>query len=87
MALLGPSLLGHAKFDEPQPMLMAGFEGLRARESTIPPQGKVRVPECLDRLIELYEELERPPELIKYQAIRDEYPQHLFPTASKLLSK
>ena len=35
--------------------MLQGYEGMKQREATIPPQGKVRLTEALDRLVRLYE--------------------------------
>ena len=36
-SLLGGALLGQKKFAEAEPLLLAGYEGLKLREKTIPP--------------------------------------------------
>ncbi len=55
-SMLGGALLGQNKLDEAEPLLLAGYRGLKDREATIPPQGKVlRIPEALERLVKLYE--------------------------------
>jgi len=36
-------------------LLLKGYEGMKKREKTIPPQGATRIPESIDRLIELSE--------------------------------
>ena len=50
---------------------------MTAREKTIPKQGggELRIPEALDRLIELYTALNKPDEAKKWQAERAKYPQ------------
>jgi tetratricopeptide (TPR) repeat protein len=53
-SLLGGSLLGQKKFAEAELLLLQGYEGLNAREQTIPPQGAIRIPEALERLVALY---------------------------------
>ena len=53
-SLLGGALLGQRKYTEAEPLLLAGYEGMRQREATIPEPGKPRLPEALDRLIDLY---------------------------------
>jgi tetratricopeptide (TPR) repeat protein len=59
-SLLGGSLLGQHKFAEAQALLLAGYEGLREREATIPDNDKPCVEEALRRVIHLYEVTERP---------------------------
>lgn len=41
-------------------MLLAGHEGLKQREDKIPPEGKPRLPEALQRVVTLYEQTSRP---------------------------
>lgn len=54
-SLLGDALLGQQKFAEAEPLLKDGYEGLTQRAAQIPPQGKVRLTEALERLVRLYE--------------------------------
>jgi hypothetical protein len=49
-------------------------ERMMARESKIPPPAKSRIPEALDRLIELYTATNKPDEVKKWQAERAKYP-------------
>jgi eukaryotic-like serine/threonine-protein kinase len=46
---------------------------MKAREKTILPQGAMRIPESLDRLIELYHATSKPDELKRWQAQREKY--------------
>ena len=73
-SLLGWSLVGQKKYAEAEPLLLAGYEGMYAREKTIPPEGKVRLPEAAERLIELYTATNKPDEVKKWQAERAKYP-------------
>ncbi|MFQ3650698.1 MAG: hypothetical protein SNJ75_10215 [Gemmataceae bacterium] len=47
---------------------------MKEREKTIPPQGVARIPEALDRLIDLYTATNKPDEVKKYQQLRAKYP-------------
>jgi len=49
---------------------LAGYEGMKQRQKTMPPQGNTRIPETLDRLIELYTSTNKRDELKKWQAER-----------------
>jgi hypothetical protein len=74
-SLLGGALLGQKKYTDAEPLLLAGYEGMKQREATIPqPDGKVRLPEALDRLIELYTAIDKPDEVKKWRAERARYP-------------
>jgi hypothetical protein len=59
-SMLGGALLGQKKYAEAEPLLVAGYEGMKKREATIPTQGKVRLAEALERLIQLYEATGKP---------------------------
>lgn len=72
-SLLGGALLGQKKYAEAEPLLLEGYEGMKARETTIPPQGATRLPEALDRLIELCTATNRPNEVTKWQSERAKY--------------
>ena len=48
--MLGGALLGQKKYAEAEPLLLAGYEGMKQREAKIPPEGKVRLTEALERL-------------------------------------
>jgi tetratricopeptide (TPR) repeat protein len=70
---LGGALLGQKKYTEAEPLLLRGYEGMKAREKSIPPPAVTRLPEALDRLIELYTATNRPDEVKKWQAERARY--------------
>jgi tetratricopeptide (TPR) repeat protein len=59
-SMLGGSLLGQKKYAEAEPLLLAGYEGMKQRERSIPAASQVRVKETLERLVELYEATNRP---------------------------
>jgi len=71
--MLGGSLLGQKKHAEAEPLLLKGYEGLKQREKTIPPAGAIRLPEALDRLIELSTATNEPDEAKKWQELRAKY--------------
>jgi hypothetical protein len=75
-SMLGGALLGQKKYAEAEPLLVKGYQGMKTREKTIPKQGgaELRIPEALDRLIELYTALNQPDEAKKWQAERAKYP-------------
>lgn len=73
-SLLGGSLLGQGRYAEAEPLLMAGYEGMKQRETTIPAPGKARLTDALDRLIEFYSVTDKPDEVQKWQTERAKYP-------------
>jgi serine/threonine protein kinase/lipopolysaccharide biosynthesis regulator YciM len=74
-SLLGGALLGQKKYADAEPLLLKGYEGMKTREKTIPKGGGSRLPEAVDRLIELYTATNRPDELKTWQAERAKYPK------------
>ncbi len=60
MSLLGGSLLGQKRHAEADPLLLQGYEGLKQREKQIPPNGTIRLPEAVERLVQLSEATHRP---------------------------
>jgi serine/threonine protein kinase len=53
-SMLGQALAGQDKFSEADPLLLAGYEGLKGHEAMIPPAGKIRLTEALQRLVDFY---------------------------------
>ena len=72
-SLLGAALLGQKKYAEAEPLLLKGYEGMKQREKTIPPQAGTRIPEAIDRLIDLSTATNKPDEVKKWQAERAKY--------------
>ena len=57
-SMLGAALLGQKKLAEAEPLLLAGYRGMKEREASISQGAKEqRVPEALDRLVQLYEDM------------------------------
>ena len=52
-AVLGGALLGQKKYAEAEPLLRAGYEGLKEREARVPAASHPRLRDALDWLIEL----------------------------------
>jgi TolA-binding protein len=71
---LGRSLLGQKRYADAEPLLLSGYEGMKQREKTIPPEGITKIPEAVDRLIELYTVTNKPDEVKKWQVERAKYP-------------
>jgi len=72
-ATLGRALLGQKKYSEAEPLLLAGYEGMKKHEEAIPPNRKALLTEAIDELIALYTALEEPKEREKWQAIRENH--------------
>ena len=73
-SLLGGSLLGQKKYTDAEPLLRKGYEGMKAREKSMPPRSP-RIPEALDRLIQFYTETNKPDEVKKWQAEKEKLPK------------
>ncbi|MBX9581522.1 MAG: tetratricopeptide repeat protein, partial [Gemmataceae bacterium] len=75
-SLLGDALLLQGKPAEAEPLLVAGYEGLLADRTSIPPipAAQANLPEAADRLVELYRTLGKPDEAAKWRAERSKYP-------------
>ncbi len=65
--MLGGSLLGQKKYADAEPLLLKGYEGMKQREKSITKGGETRIPEALDRLIELYTATNKPDEAKKWR--------------------
>jgi hypothetical protein len=66
-SLIGRSLLGQKKYEEAEPWLLSGYKGMKAREGTIPAAGRPRLVEALERLVQLYEALNKKDEAAKWR--------------------
>lgn len=53
--LLGASLLGQKDYTQAEPLLLEGYEGLKAREATIPGPSKSRLAEAGAHIVSLYD--------------------------------
>ena len=58
-SMVGGALLGQEKYAEAEPLLLSGYEGMKQRQDKIPQQGKPRVRETVQRLVQLYEATDR----------------------------
>jgi tetratricopeptide (TPR) repeat protein len=59
---LGESLFGQGKYAEAESLVVSAYEGLKAREATIPRVARPRLAEAAERVIRLYEQWGRPAE-------------------------
>jgi eukaryotic-like serine/threonine-protein kinase len=66
-SVLGATLLGQKKYADAEPFLLSGYEGMKAREGTIPAEGKIRQNEALERLVQLYEATAKPDKLAEWK--------------------
>jgi eukaryotic-like serine/threonine-protein kinase len=66
-SMLGGALLGQKKYAAAEPLLLAGYEGMRQREAKILPKDRVCVNEALERLIQLAKALGKKQDEAKWQ--------------------
>jgi serine/threonine protein kinase/DNA-binding SARP family transcriptional activator len=67
--LLGESLLGQKKYKEAEPLLLAGYQGMKKDEKAIPPQGRDILSQALQSLVDLYEALGKKDEAARFRKL------------------
>jgi tetratricopeptide (TPR) repeat protein len=72
-AMLGATFLGRKLYAEAEPLLLAGYAGLKQREATIPAMYKRLLPETATQLVELYAGWGKPAKAEKWRAERAKY--------------
>jgi serine/threonine protein kinase len=65
-AMLGATLVGKRKFDEAEPLLISGYEGMRERESSIRERTKV-LTEIMQNFVQLFEATSRPEQAAEWR--------------------
>ncbi len=60
MSLLGGALLGQGRYADADPLIVAGYERIKAREPRIAAPERFRVLEAAVRVVRLYEEWKKP---------------------------
>jgi tetratricopeptide (TPR) repeat protein len=68
-SLLGGALLSQKKYAEAEPLLAKGYQGMKKQEDKIPPQGKVRLLEAAERLVQLHDATGHKEEAAKWRKI------------------
>jgi tetratricopeptide (TPR) repeat protein len=66
-SLLGAALLGQKKYADAEPLLVRGYQGMKARQAKGPSEGKARLLEALGRLVQLYDAWEKKAEAAKWR--------------------
>ena len=49
------ALLGQKKYADAEPLLLGGYDGMKTREKTMPPQATMRVVQAGERIVQLYD--------------------------------
>jgi hypothetical protein len=58
--MLGASLAGQRKYGDAEPLLLAGYQGLSNRESTIPAPNRSAIEQAGERIVQLYQDWAMP---------------------------
>jgi hypothetical protein len=66
-SLLGGALLGLKKYAAAEPLLLAGYVGMKKQEAKIPPPGKAGLTEAVERLVQFYEATDKKDEAAKWR--------------------
>jgi serine/threonine protein kinase/tetratricopeptide (TPR) repeat protein len=66
-SLLGGALLGQKKYTDAEPLLLAGYEGMKKQEAKLPPEAKAGLTEAVERLVQLYEATEKKDQAAKWR--------------------
>jgi tetratricopeptide (TPR) repeat protein len=82
-SLLGASLLGQKKYSEAQPLLLAGYEGIKQREAKIPVPAKKDLTKALDQLVQLYDAWGKPDRAAHWRAELEKLPKPPEPPKAK----
>ncbi len=77
--LLGTVLLKEKKVASAEPLMIKGFQKLKTVEA--------RMPELLDRMIELYTSMNKPDEVKKFRELRAKYPKEQAPKPRAKMNK
>ena len=66
-SLLGGILLARKRYIDAEPLLLAGYKGMKERADSISIDGKMHPREALQRLAQLYEEMNRPDQAAEWK--------------------
>ena len=72
---LGTALLLQKNYGDAEPLLIAGYEGMLRRIDRIPTNKKWFLKEAIERLVRLYEGIDRPEKIAQWKAKLAEYDQ------------
>jgi tetratricopeptide (TPR) repeat protein len=67
-SLLGASLLGQGRYVEAEPLIVSGYEGIKAREHVIPAMAVQFLAKAAERAVRLYEEWDKPDQAAAWKA-------------------
>jgi eukaryotic-like serine/threonine-protein kinase len=67
-SMLGGSLLGQKRYEEAEPLILAGYEGMKVHKTATPALNKLPLSECAERVVELYEAWGKTDEAAKWRS-------------------
>jgi tetratricopeptide (TPR) repeat protein len=67
-SLLGASLAGQAKYEEAEPVLVSGYQGMLEREATIPFEDRLALTQAREWIVQLYERWAKPEKVAGWRA-------------------
>ncbi len=73
MSMLGEALMGQQQHDDAEPLLVAGYEGLKSLEESIPQIHADNITLAIERLIAFYAATNNPHEATKWKVERAKY--------------
>lgn len=68
--MLGEAVRHRGGYAEAEPLLIAGYEGMKSRSAKIPASAKIRLGEAAGRLVDLYNAWGKPDQARAWQAER-----------------
>jgi hypothetical protein len=68
MSLLGGSLLSQGRYAEAEPLVVQGYEGMKARESRMPLPQRFHLREAAERVVQHYEAWNQPDRATTWKA-------------------
>jgi L-fucose isomerase-like protein len=86
MNSLGASLAGQKKYADAEPLLLQSGRGLQQRQASLPPylNAQRRIPESLERLVQLYDALDKPAQAAEWKKKFTEFQQATNATGAKV---
>ena len=65
---LGGSLIGQKKYAEAEPLIVSGYEGMKAREEGLPAMARPLLAGAAERVVRLFEEWDKPDRAAAWKA-------------------
>ena len=68
LSMLGEALMGEHRYTQAEPALVAGYEGMAAREQQVPAAQRLRLREAAERVVRLYEVWNKPQDAARWKS-------------------